>query len=75
MEQLLQTPSAPTSVKRYTAMMVAFDGRVIFSGNLLAANDADALSQARELAKEHAVDVWDGLRFVGRVGAAKIEVT
>lgn len=75
MEQRLQALSTPTSLKHYTAMMIASDGQVIFSGELLAADDADALAQAKLLIKDHAVDVWDGLRFVGLVDAVKQEPT
>lgn len=75
MEQLLRALFAPTSLKRYTAMMIADDGRVLFSGDLLATDDADAMAQAGDLAKNRSVDVWDGLRFVGLVDAVGVELT
>lgn len=75
MEQLLRTLYAPTTLKHYTAMMIAHDGQVLFSWELLATDDADVLSQAKSLAVTHAVDVWEDLRFVGLVDAAQPELT
>lgn len=71
MEQLLLALYEPTSLKPYTAVMIARDGHVLFSGELLAADDADALAQVRDVARNHSVDVWDGLRFVGLIEAAQ----
>lgn len=74
MEELLQALEAPTSLKPYKAVMSARDGEVVFSGELLAADDADALAQIRDVARNLRVDVWEGLRFIGLVDPAQSEL-
>lgn len=70
MEQLLQALNDPIPLIQYTAVMMGSDGRVLVSGHLLAIDDADAVAQAASFAKNCAIDLWDGLRFVERVEPA-----
>ncbi|GEP11240.1 hypothetical protein MGN01_30850 [Methylobacterium gnaphalii] len=43
------------------------DGHVLDTIKLNASDDAAALSLARVLAEKHAVELWDGLRFIQHI--------
>lgn len=50
--------------RRYHAFLIDADGRVVRSKSLPASDDQDALQQAEAFVDGHAVELWDGLRFM-----------
>lgn len=48
----------------YRALMIDAQGRIVRSEAVAAAGDAEAKVVASALADGHAVDLWDGLRFI-----------
>ena len=57
---ILTSPSPPS----YRAIIVAKGGSVINAQRIVADNDEQAIGQARALVDGHAVELWDGLRFI-----------
>ena len=53
----------------YRALSFACDGQAIRNTPLDARSDREAIQQARALAREIAIDLWDGLRFVDHFAA------
>ncbi|GEM_PF-2763042 len=49
---------------RYRAFLLDADGNVVRTEHLFAETDEAALTLASELIDGHAVEVWDGLRFL-----------
>lgn len=56
--------STESDVHDYRTISHARDGSVREVRSLLARSDAEAIAQADALAREFAMDLWDGLRFV-----------
>jgi hypothetical protein len=56
----------PEVPRAYRAMTLTGDGRVAANVPLCAGSDLEALTAAEVLAGELAVELWDGLRFIGR---------
>lgn len=48
----------------YRALLLTVDGRIAGTKHLSGKTDAEASRAAAAIADEHAVDLWDGLRFV-----------
>lgn len=44
--------------------MIGADGRIIRTARLAAGGGDQALTPASALVDDHAVDLWDGLRFI-----------
>lgn len=49
---------------RYRAILLGPSGRIASLVNLVAADDGDALSLAEAMVDGHAVELWDGVRFI-----------
>ncbi|MER2265274.1 hypothetical protein [Methylobacterium oxalidis] len=49
---------------RYRAFLIDPDGRVVAIEHLAARDDEAALVLARTLVDGHAVELWDGMRFI-----------
>lgn len=56
----------PEFPRAYRAMTLTGDGRVAANVLLCAGSDLEALTAAKVLAGEFAVELWDGLRFIER---------
>ena len=54
----------------YRVFILGHDYHVIHTENLAVKTDEEALSQARSFSKDHAVELWDGLRFIENFGLA-----
>ena len=48
----------------YRAIIIAKSGTVINAWRILADTDEQATNQAKALVDGHAVELWDGLRFI-----------
>lgn len=48
----------------YQALILTSDGRIAGTKRLASRNDDEALHAAEGIASDHAVDLWDGLRFI-----------
>jgi hypothetical protein len=51
----------------YRAYIVGHDGQFISFLTFICADDAFAISWAKELADDHAVELWSGDRFIVRL--------
>lgn len=49
---------------RYRAILLAPSGQIASLINLIAGNDTDALHLAEAMVDGHAVELWDGVRFI-----------
>ena len=58
---LIDNERGPTS---YRAHILTQDGRIAGTKKLVVENDAEALHAVATMAESHAVDLWDGLRFI-----------
>ncbi|GJE54812.1 MULTISPECIES: hypothetical protein [Methylobacterium] len=54
----------PWRPANYRAVLLRADGSVVFTSNLNAADDDEALGFAQAMVDGHAVELWDGLRFI-----------
>ncbi|GJD70109.1 hypothetical protein [Methylobacterium gnaphalii] len=63
----MTTRLSNTSPTRYRLTALTSDGHVLDTIKLNASDDAAALSLARVLAEKHAVELWDGLRFIQHI--------
>ncbi|WP_375462823.1 hypothetical protein [uncultured Methylobacterium sp.] len=59
----LDKPQPPA---RYRALLLSAAGQVLRMEHLPASDDADAMRRARLLVDGHAVELWDGVRFIER---------
>jgi hypothetical protein len=59
-----ETPEGPGSAPLYRALLLSPDGPVIDIQTLIAADDEEAVQLAKSIVDGHAVDLWDGLRFI-----------
>ena len=48
----------------YRAILIDGDGHTVSMYRIMAAGDDEAVSQAKALVDGHAVDLWDGVRFI-----------
>lgn len=64
--RLFDDPEFPSA---YRAMTLTGDGRVMANLSLIASSDLEAIAAAKVLADAHAVELWDGLRFIDRFEA------
>ena len=51
----------------YRAFIIDHDDHVMGCKDLICFSDADASACARQLADDHAVEIWSGERFVSRL--------
>jgi hypothetical protein len=62
------TATAPfagsTPIPFYCVQFIDLDGNVVRTERLPAANDDEALALASTMTNGHAVELWDGLRFL-----------
>ena len=54
---------------RYRALILTHEGLVLRTERVPADDDHAALTLAETLSREHAVELWDGLRFIERFDA------
>jgi hypothetical protein len=59
-----ETPEEPGSEPAYRALLLSPEGSVIDMQTLIAADDEEAVQLAKAIVDGHAVDLWDGLRFI-----------
>lgn len=52
------------SLPFYRAILIDGDGHTVSMYRIMAAGDGEAVSQAKALVDGHAVDLWDGVRFI-----------
>ncbi|GJD59627.1 hypothetical protein [Methylobacterium dankookense] len=57
---------------RYRAFLLDADGNVVRTEYLAAETDDAALALAEPMANGHAVEVWDGLRFIEHFDALPV---
>lgn len=63
----LDEPSQPP---RYRVLMLSEGGQVLRMEHLAARDDAEAMRRAHSLVDRHAVELWDGVRFIERFEAS-----
>ncbi|MCE4225263.1 hypothetical protein HCU64_16020 [Methylobacterium sp. C25] len=63
----MTTRISNSAFTQYRLTALASDGHVLDTIKLNAADDAAALSLARVMAEKHAVELWDGLRFIEHI--------
>lgn len=64
---MTEPPSAePDEPRRYRAVMLIDGGGGGLNTLIPALNDDDAKAEALALVDGHAIDLWDGLRFIER---------
>ncbi|GLS45572.1 hypothetical protein GCM10007884_35630 [Methylobacterium brachythecii] len=63
----MMTQPRSASPTRYRLTALTAGGLVLDTIKLNAADDAAALSLARVMAEKHAVELWDGLRFIEHI--------
>lgn len=54
----------PSAGRAYRAILLAADGRIATLSRLDAQDDAEALVRAAGMVDGHAVELWDGSRFI-----------
>ena len=52
----------------YRVYEIGDDGHIVKSTPLICTDDREAIEKARELAEGHVIEVWNGERFVTRLG-------
>lgn len=57
-------PIDPTQPSAYRALVLSKEGHILASKRLPVQTDDEALSAAMAMAKDVAVELWDGLRFM-----------
>ncbi|TXN00296.1 hypothetical protein FV222_11945 [Methylobacterium sp. WL103] len=58
------TLETPVNSSAYRALILLPDGRVLDTNSLMATNDDEAIRLAEAMVDGHAVELWDGLRYI-----------
>jgi len=66
MNDAVETPTRSWDRAAYRVFLLDGDGSVRTSFPLTAADDAEVLALAGAMVDGHAVELWDGVRFIGR---------
>lgn len=65
------TASSEKQELRYHATLIGREGGVVSTIRIVALDDAEAIGKAATLADGHAVDLWQGSRFVDHFPACE----
>jgi hypothetical protein len=66
-----RAPSGKMASREFTAFVLSDDGHVITQHVLVCETEYEAREQARQLATDHVVTLWEGPRRIGRFGPVK----
>jgi hypothetical protein len=58
------TPETSVTSSAYRALILLPDGRVFDTHSLMADDDDEAITLAEAMVDGHAVELWDGLRYI-----------
>ncbi|GJD95882.1 hypothetical protein [Methylobacterium iners] len=68
-----EVATAVKNTPAYRALVLAPDGAVVEIHSLIAADDDEALALARCMVDGHAIEIWDGLRFIEHIDPAQTQ--